>query len=216
MSGASRTDADEDDATDVMPLEDALQLPILSELSRRLASRPLVRAPESDQRRRAGVALLIRARTNGVLELLLIKRAAYEGDPWSGHIALPGGRREPQDASLELTATRETWEETGIDLTRHGALLGPLDEVAPLHPDIPPLIIAPFVAALGPVYPLHLSDEVAEAFWVPLPALQAPDASRNVMLDVRGTSFQVSSFQHRGHTIWGLTERIVRQLLELM
>ena len=41
---------------------------------------------------RAAVALVLRPGDAGELELLLIKRADYEGDPWSGHVALPGGR----------------------------------------------------------------------------------------------------------------------------
>ena len=216
MSGAARAGAGDDHAHEVMPLHDALQLPAMVALRHALEARQVSWAPESDPRRRAGVAVVLRATTRGVLELLLIKRAAYEGDPWSGHIALPGGRREPDDGSLERTAMRETWEETGIDLSRQGAMLGALAEVAPLSPAIPPLIIAPFVAAVGPAEPLRLSEEVADAFWVPLPVLQDPLASRDVKLTVRGASFQVSSFQHCGHTIWGLTERILRELLALM
>jgi 8-oxo-dGTP pyrophosphatase MutT (NUDIX family) len=73
--------------------------------------------------RRAAVALLVRldeTRVPAVPQLLMIKRATFEGDPWSGHIALPGGRREPADATLERTVVRETWEETAIDLERDG------------------------------------------------------------------------------------------------
>ena len=54
------------------------------------------------------------------LELLFIKRTAQEGDPWSGQIAFPGGRREAADADDVACAIRETWEEVGIDLTQEG------------------------------------------------------------------------------------------------
>jgi 8-oxo-dGTP pyrophosphatase MutT (NUDIX family) len=40
-------------------------------------------------------------------ELLLIRRAEHPSDPWSGHMALPGGRNDPQDTSLYETVVRE-------------------------------------------------------------------------------------------------------------
>jgi len=60
------------------------------------------------------------------LKTLMIKRAEREGDPWSGQVAFPGGRRERQDRSLLETATRETKEEVGIDLQRSAVYLGHL------------------------------------------------------------------------------------------
>ena len=65
--------------------------------------------------RHAAVALMLRERS-GRLELLVIQRAEKAGDPWSGHMALPGGRREPGDRDAYDTARRETLEEVGIDL----------------------------------------------------------------------------------------------------
>ncbi|KAJ2898123.1 hypothetical protein IWW38_001489, partial [Coemansia aciculifera] len=63
-------------------------------------------------------------------QLLLIQRAKYPGDPWSGHIGFPGGKREPTDASDQATAEREVLEELGIDLTsvRDFVHLGRLDD----------------------------------------------------------------------------------------
>jgi ADP-ribose pyrophosphatase len=75
--------------------------------------RPIA-AEEEEGVRKAAVALIFRLGENDVPELLFIKRAEYEGDPWSGQIAFPGGRAEARDASLAETAIRETREETGI------------------------------------------------------------------------------------------------------
>ncbi|MEO8622541.1 MAG: CoA pyrophosphatase, partial [bacterium] len=96
--------------------------------------------------RLAAILLVLRAREDGEPELLMIKRAEAKGDPWSGHIACPGGRMEPTDRNLEVTAVRETWEETGIDVTRDGRILGQLDDLSPRSPLLPPIIIRPFVA----------------------------------------------------------------------
>lgn len=50
-------------------------------------------------------------------EILFIKRAGRVGDRWSGHIALPGGRRDPPDVDDRAAAIRETKEEVGLDLS---------------------------------------------------------------------------------------------------
>ena len=53
-------------------------------------------------------------------EVLFIKRAGRAGDRWSGHTALPGGKRDPEDADDLAAAVRETKEEVGLDLTGKG------------------------------------------------------------------------------------------------
>jgi 8-oxo-dGTP pyrophosphatase MutT (NUDIX family) len=163
---------------------------------------------------RAAVALVLREGKRG-LELLLIKRAEAQGDPWSGHVALPGGREEPDDASLEDTAVRETLEETGIDLRRYGRIVWELEELRP-HSGTP-IVVQPYVATVGAdLPPLALSDEVSTAFWVPLETLTAPGANVESTVVVRGVERRVSSFRHGEYVVWGMTERILRQLVELV
>jgi 8-oxo-dGTP pyrophosphatase MutT (NUDIX family) len=193
-----------------------LNHPVVHRLARALSEHRPAQLETEEPLRRAAVALILRDGGGGALELLMIKRAAFEGDPWSGHVALPGGRQEPGDASLEATAIRETWEETGIDLARDGCVIGRLDDLQPRTPRLPPLVITPFLAVLARDVPIVLSPEVAEAFWVPLSALQDPNASREIVLELTGGPRAVPSFQHEGYTIWGLTERILRQFLALL
>ncbi|MDQ6887438.1 MAG: CoA pyrophosphatase [Gemmatimonadota bacterium] len=188
----------------------------LDAIASRLAGRAAVRLEVEEPARRAAVALILRDTQRGDLELLLIKRALYEGDPWSGHIALPGGRSEPGDASLEQTAIRETREEIGIDLATTGRMLGALDDLQPRTPVLPPIVITPFVASVVGHPALSLSSEVAEAFWVPVVLLQDPAVSREVWIRLSGGDRQVPSFQLSEHIVWGLTERILRQFLELV
>ena len=164
--------------------------------------------------RDAAVAVIFRITASDALELLMIERASYVGDPWSGHIAFPGGRREPGDATLLDTALRETREETSVDIRTAGRVLGALDRVNPMSTALPPLSIAPFVAQLSQDVTLSLSEEVAGAFWVPLEALQGPEISRQVEVTLsNGTVRIVRAFVHERYTIWGLTERILRDLL---
>lgn len=53
---------------------------------------------------------------------MFIKRAAREGDRWTSHVALPGGKRDPEDEDDKATAVRETSEEIGLDLNGRDAM----------------------------------------------------------------------------------------------
>jgi 8-oxo-dGTP pyrophosphatase MutT (NUDIX family) len=170
----------------------------------------------TDLGRRAAVAIVLREqREAGGLELLLIKRAEHESDPWSGHVALPGGREEESDRTLEDTAVRETLEETGLDLRRDGRILGALDELHPRSAPVP-ILVRPYVASVRTDAPLTLSDEVAAAFWVPLATLTAPGASVESTVVARGAARQVPSYRHGEYIVWGMTERILRNLVILV
>ena len=193
--------------------------PEIAPLVRAMAGRSPAITEGEDPARRAAVALLVRLDQTRELptpQLLMIKRATFEGDPWSGHVALPGGRREPADTSLERTVVRETWEETAIDLARDGRLLGCLDELAPRTPVLPPIVITPFVGLVRFDVDIVASPEVAEWFWVDIAALRDPEVSREVVLELATGPRAVMTFQHGAHTIWGLTERILRQFLSLV
>jgi 8-oxo-dGTP pyrophosphatase MutT (NUDIX family) len=184
----------------------------LTSLRRRLRARAPSPSPASTRGvGRAAVALVLRQGEPG-LELLLIKRAESGHDPWSGHVALPGGREAPSDISLEATALRETLEETGLDLARDGEVLGRLDDLSPRGGPAP-VVVRPYVVALHGDAPLVLSDEVATAFWVPVEVLAAPGAVKESVVQIRGGELRVNSFRHGDHVIWGLTERILQQLL---
>src|SRR5215213_5648297 len=126
--------------------------------------------------RRAAVALVLREGSEGP-ELLVIKRSEAEHDHWSGHLALPGGRVEPEDENLLATAARETREEVGIDLGAGGEALARLGTITPQSPYAPRVSVTPFVFVAPEEYhprtaggpkELLLSEEVAAAFWVPV------------------------------------------------
>jgi len=197
-------------------LDRVLAHPDVQRLSHALAERPGARLDIPDPMRRAAVAVILRLGGAGALELLLIKRAEFAGDPWSGHVALPGGRRENTDVSATATAIRETMEETAIDLMRDGRLIGALDELQPATPALPPIVIAPFVFVAGSDVRIQPSREVADAFWVPLAALADPDSVREIELQLLTGTRRVRSFGYGAHEIWGLTERILSRLLETL
>ncbi|WP_026848658.1 NUDIX hydrolase [Gemmatimonas phototrophica] len=197
-----------------MPLHHALQHPDVALLSSHLMSRVAVDATVREDTRLAAVAAVLRV-VEGTVELLFIKRSEHEGDPWSGHMAFPGGRHEPHDASLEATACRETMEELALDLTC-GRILGRLDDLAPRNPVLPPILIRPFVAVVPPDVIFSPSEEVAATFWVPLAVLRHEDTRAEHVMTINGVRARFPGFRVEQHIVWGLTERIVQQLLALL
>lgn len=184
----------------------------LALLRRALEQRPAARQPRGTGVSEAAVALVLRPREE--LELLLIKRAEHERDPWSGHMALPGGRRDFADEDLLATAFRETHEETGVPLVRTGALLGALDELHPRNPRLPRIVIAPFVVGV-PAETAAAPDarEVDAALWIPLSALRDPEAVSEILIELEDGRRAYPSLRYREYVIWGLTHRILTQFL---
>jgi 8-oxo-dGTP pyrophosphatase MutT (NUDIX family) len=145
--------------------------------------------------------------------ILLIQRAERKGDPWSGHIALPGGRREPGDQELLATALRETGEEVGIWLSRE-TVVGALEDVVPRTPTLPPIAVRPFLLVLPKRPKLILNPEVASATWVPLADLLHPETRRQIKLEVHGQTLEVPAYVLEYGVVWGMTERILTTLLD--
>ena len=175
------------------------------------------RTVEIADARPAAVALVLLDgnQTTG-LEILLIRRAERADDPWSGQIAFPGGRYEPDDPDLLATAIRETREETGVDLTS-AEQLGPLDDLYPRTPTLPPVVVRPFVFALGRrPPPLIPSDEVQRAFWLPLSRLREAGVRREITLTLRGVERTFPAYLVDDELIWGMTERILTPFIELV
>ncbi|HQU33915.1 MAG TPA: CoA pyrophosphatase [Thermoanaerobaculaceae bacterium] len=163
----------------------------------------------------AAVAAVLRE-TGGAVELLFIVRAEHPRDPWSGHVAFPGGRVDPTDADALATAVRETSEELALDLERDAALLGALPAVRThLQHGPGPLWVAPFVFQLLVAPGLVPNEEVQEALWVPLEFLADAGNRGRFLWDGPIPSIQMPCVRYDGRLIWGLTLRIVDLLLSL-
>jgi 8-oxo-dGTP pyrophosphatase MutT (NUDIX family) len=128
-------------------------------------------------------------------------------------MALPGGRRDPEDDDLLATALRETWEEVGLSLSRE-AFLGALADVVPRTPTLPPIAVRPFLLAVPSPPALILNSEVAAATWVSLDELLRPGAHQQVYLDIQGQSREVWAYVLEAGVVWGMTERILTTLAD--
>jgi len=169
---------------------------------------------DSEDGPQAAVSLILR---NGrELEVLLIRRAESEGDPWSGQMALPGGRWDPEDENLLATAIRETREETGVRLDQGGIILGKLDSVTPNSTRLPPIFIFPFVFwVVEGTRAVAASPEVDEVLWTPLSHFSNPEASGT--LEIRHGEEDVRIFpclRVEERVIWGLTYRILTDFFQ--
>jgi len=181
------------------------------------AHRPSLK--ELGGRQLASVAVVLREDPAGLAEVLFIERALREGDPWSGHMAFPGGRQAPIDPSARSTAERETLEEVGLDL-RAAETLGRLDDLEGRSRGRPVgLVVSAFVYHLPDPPPLRINCEVEAAFWVPLRDLF--DRERHVEYRWRPQretlglpGIQVG--EARAHVVWGLTYRFLERFLEVL
>lgn len=188
--------------------------PRIIQLRRMLEHRPASVVERTPGTREAAVTLLVRPRD--ALEILLIRRAEIPGDPWSGHVAFPGGRRDLEDRDLFVTACREAEEEVGIPLQRVGTMIGALDELGPSSPRLPPIIIAPFVMAVPPDTEAHPdAREVQAAIWVPVESLRDAGAASEILVESGDFRRSFPSLVYEDYQVWGLTHRILSQFLEL-
>jgi 8-oxo-dGTP pyrophosphatase MutT (NUDIX family) len=191
-------------------------MPLDMEGVRRAFSPQLLASGETDafhlapEGRHAVVAAILRESVAGV-EVLLIRRAEHELDPWSGHMALPGGHGDPGDEHLVATAVREISEEVGLDLFAHAELLGQLPEVQarPASFSIFPLV---FALSAGPE-PEPNPAEVQEVVWASLDHLRSPSARSDHEVIVEQQRHRFPAFDVDGRTVWGLTYRILGDLL---
>lgn len=165
---------------------------------------------------RAAVAIILREGVDAT-EMLMIRRAVREGDPWSGHMGFPGGRRDPGDASNLQCALRETAEELGVDLVQCGTQLGELTDVnTGWRADRPEMLVTPFVFQVTDVPAMSPNHEVAEVVWVPLDFLMQQDKRESMEWEWKGKKMETDSYLYASYRIWGLSLMMIDEMLMVL
>lgn len=169
----------------------------------------------------AAVAAILRESESAGTEILFIKRAQRAYDPWSGHIAFPGGHFEDQDKSIVDTAVRETLEETGLDLQENGKLLGPLcySDITSRHGGRLILACHVFTMDYNPATQEHKfspNSEVDELIWAPLPSLFAGKGHIMHLQSIGEKERSFPGYAIDKHIVWGLTYMMLTQLFSLI
>jgi 8-oxo-dGTP pyrophosphatase MutT (NUDIX family) len=191
----------------------------------RVAAHDPVSVPLNEAPRRAAVAVVLREPTpGGGVEALYIRRVENPGDPWSGHVAFPGGHVDPDDRDVVHAAAREALEEVGLDLARDATVLGRLNDVRALAGGrVLPMAVTPVVFALAAERAEAVTlrpdpAEVAAVFWVPLERLAS--GAHDGTLPWRRPGFDsevtVPCWRIAGECIWGLTYYMTCGLLAVV
>jgi len=161
----------------------------------------------------ASVALILKEAEQGV-EILFIRRAEHDDDPWSGDVAFPGGRVEKTDEDSKQAAERETREEIDLDLGTAN-YLGQVDDIQGAYL---PVRVSCFVYHLNQTPQLTHNYEVVDTFWVPLQVLLAPERNRHQLFVYREDERSHPIVDLDGYSerfLWGITYRLLQQFFNL-
>jgi len=193
---------------------------LMRDLSRQLESRlsKFVKDEAGFEPRagRAAVAIMVREGLEAT-EMLMIRRARREGDPWSGHMGFPGGRRDPGDSCNFSCAVRETEEEIGVDLGEWGTRLGELSDVnTGWRADRPEMLVTPFVFRVTELPELVPNHEVDDVVWVPLHFLMDHGNREPLDWEWKGQKMETDSYLYDSYRIWGLSLLMIDEMIGML
>jgi 8-oxo-dGTP pyrophosphatase MutT (NUDIX family) len=183
----------------------------LSNIRTMLTAQPVDVAPLIPGENRAAVAIVLTGPEHA-LRMCFIRRAQRTGDPWSGHMAFPGGRASRGDPTAQAVAERETLEEVALEL-RGDQFIAPLAELPVRLAGRPTgMTLSSFVYYIGPEpAPLSPNEEVADAFWVDLAHLWDPANGTHYRFQREGVDMVFPAIRFQDTVIWGLTFRLLTQ-----
>ena len=166
--------------------------------------------------RQAAVAVVLRQR-EAHCDIMFIKRASTDGDPWSGHMAFPGGHKDSTDVTLQSAAIRETLEETGLDLGS-SEFLGTLShQRAAPRGRVINMLVAPFVFGIRDNPPLCPNHEVEDIVWGALPEMFEGSNHGVESFMVGNTPTKFNGYRLKPERfVWGLTYRTLQSFFKVL
>ena len=164
---------------------------------------------------RAAVAMILREAGRDS-DILMIRRAERDGDPWSGHMAFPGGRMDREDRHGHAVALRETREEIGLDLAEDPCI-GRLSEIMThFQWRRRAMVVTPYVFRLDRETSFEPNHEVDEVVWVPMSFLADPLNRKSMVWERRGVRLPLPCYHYEGRRIWGLSLMMLDEMLALL
>lgn len=189
-------------------------------IAQALAAAQPHKLPERHHKRRSAVAVVVDHDSMQNASLLLIRRAQHERDPWSGHMAFPGGRYEQHDRNGLATAKREMHEEVGFDIDdatarNAGRVIGRLSDFSTRRRAIPiDMIVSPYVFQIEERPQLAPNYEVDDALWIPLAFFADPDNRSSLDFRHGGQNHAMPCVRYSDdHVVWGMTLKMIDELL---
>ncbi len=167
-----------------------------------------VNSEEASKYRSSAVLILLYPNNDGDTMLLLIERSTYNGHH-SGQIALPGGKAEASDKTLEATALREFFEETGSNATPE--IIGKL---TPIYIPVSKFVVQPFVGYLSQRPEFTINDqEVAQLIEWPFTNFMNPDIVKETTIEpMPGLKLKTPYFDVDNKILWGATAMMMNEL----
>ena len=178
--------------------------------------------------KRSAVAIVIDQATTTQASLLLIKRADNERDPWSGHMAFPGGRYESGDKNGLAIAKREMQEEVGFDIDQlvadsaacgsiDGQCIARLSDIKTSKRVTPnSMIVSPYIFSVKNKPKLVTNHEVADTVWVPLNFFTALENRGVYEMKYQDRKIEMPCYRYQGNVIWGLTLSMIDEILRAL
>jgi 8-oxo-dGTP pyrophosphatase MutT (NUDIX family) len=158
-----------------------------------------------EQGANAAVALVLKPKRDDY-DVFIAKRVKNPADPWSGQMALPGGKRTSKDKDLKETVVRETLEETGIALETC-RFLGVLHAVE--SESAKGMKILPFVILLEEEPAIRLNEKELESFmWVPYEEIVQSKGTAEYSFG------KVPAFIFADAIVWGITYKILEEFIK--
>jgi 8-oxo-dGTP pyrophosphatase MutT (NUDIX family) len=135
---------------------------------------------------------------------VILTRRATHLSSHKGEVAFPGGKRDPEDENIVVTALREAQEEVALNPS-DVIVLGELDQVVSRFGYLVTPVLALIPAGVTLVPNL---DELDAVFKVPLAHFKQPPSRYFEMGNIR-----IPSYDFEGFYIWGLTAMMIAEMM---
>lgn len=193
-----------------------MKIPVINQLQHTLINyKP--RLINRSSVKRAAVAIIFQTNDGEEPQLIFIKRSENPADPWSGHMAFPGGRVEKNDNDIIDAAYRETREEIGINLKSEGIYVTQIDDTrAMARGKRLSMIITPFVFLLPAIPVFSCNEEVVEIHRIPLSFFTQRNNKSTVSYTIKGITIPLPCYRYNDRIIWGLTYRMLQNLFRII